>query len=170
MSERGRESHVDRDRVAVTQRDRRHQLERRRPGVAKGDDTVEADLVQVRRLELEHDLRGQIDRSADAHLDAAVDNLIGGLADLGRRALDAAEARLDEVLAVLLEQAPRADVADRADLDELREAVADCESAESEGPRRTLANRQSRELGEVEEGDDRRAASVSDAQPSPTHW
>ena len=108
--------------------------------------------------------------AAKAHLDAAVDDLIGGLADLGRRALDAAEARLDEVLAVLLEQAPRADVADRADLDELREAVADCESAESEGPRRTLANRQSRELGEVEEGDDRRAASVSDAQPSPTHW
>lgn len=126
VRQRRRERHVDRDRVAVAKGNRRHQLERGRPGVAERDDTVETDLVQVRRLELDASASA---REASAHLehdlDAAVDDLVGRLADLLGRALDATEAGLDELLAVLLQQPPGANVADRADLDELRKAVAD---------------------------------------------
>lgn len=38
--------------MPVSQRDSRSELERGRPGVAEGDDSVEAELVQVGRFEL----------------------------------------------------------------------------------------------------------------------
>jgi hypothetical protein len=63
--------------------------------------------------------------TAAEHLDATVANFLGSLLDLLRGALLAAEASLNELLAVLLEKLPGANVADRGDLDEFREAVTD---------------------------------------------
>lgn len=54
VGERGGIGHVDGDGVAVAQGRRGDQLVDRRPGVAVGDDAVQAHLVQVGRLELEH--------------------------------------------------------------------------------------------------------------------
>ncbi len=85
--------------------------------MAECDHTVKAELVQVGRLELEHDL------------DAAVADLLAWLEDALATLLEAV-AGLDELLAVLDEQVVHALLADSRDLDELRRAVADLPDGE----------------------------------------
>jgi hypothetical protein len=62
------EAHVDCDRVAVAERECGRELERRGPGVAERDGAVEADLVQVRRLELGETIRWRLDTTAEMML------------------------------------------------------------------------------------------------------
>lgn len=128
------------DGVAVSEGDAGLKLVGWRPGVAKGNDSVEAELVEVGRLELEHGLNTSV-----ADLGTGRSNLLAAVV---------AERGLDELLAVLDKQIPDGLVADRGDLDELCEAVAD------------LAGRQRPQEREVEEGVQRgvvRAESVQSA-------
>lgn len=130
VSESDRVGHVDGDGVAVSERNSRSKLEGRRPGVTKGDDSVEAKLVQVGGFELEHGL------------DTSVADLGTGCNDV-LAALLVSETGLDELLSVLDKQVPDSLVADRGDFDELGETVSD------------LSNGESLEEGEVEEGVER---------------
>ncbi|KAI3493227.1 hypothetical protein L1887_42067 [Cichorium endivia] len=114
VRERHGPRHVDADSVAVAQRREGRKLERRRDRVTVGDHTVQANLVQVGRLEVEH------------ALDGVAADLVGGCLELlGTRSRGvAAVGGVDEVLAVLGEQVPRVLVRAVEDLDELGRAVA----------------------------------------------
>jgi hypothetical protein len=81
--------------------------------VTVGDDAVEHDLVEVGGLELEH------------LVDTGTADAVGGLLQVVRGAVCAAEARGDEVLAVGVEEVEGGLVGAGRDLDELGEAIAD---------------------------------------------
>jgi hypothetical protein len=98
--------------------------------VAVGNDSVQADLVKVGCLELQH------------LVDAGTVDGISGFPDLLGRIVGAAESGANDLLAVLVEQVKGGKVSTRGDLDQLRESVAD------------LRLRQSAQEGEVEEGVD----------------
>ena len=108
-----RVSHIDGNGVAVAKRYLRHQLVHGRPRMSIRNDTVQHNLMQVRRLQLQH------------LVDARPVDLIGGLADLRACIVRAAERRADDFLAVLVEQVERRQVRTARDFDQLREAVAD---------------------------------------------
>ena len=96
--------------------------------VAVGNDTIEADLVEVRSLELQH------------LVDTGTVDGVGGLFDLLGSALSTTEAGLDELLAVLVEKVKGWLVSTSGDLDQLCKSIAD------------LGNWQSAQETEVEEG------------------
>lgn len=81
--------------------------------MAVGDDAVEHDLVEVGGFEFEH------------LVDAGAADLVGGLLQVVRGAVCAAEAGGDEVLAVGVEEVEGGLVGAGGDLDELGEAIAD---------------------------------------------
>lgn len=130
MRERRRVCHVDADSVAMAQRRVRDQLVQGRPGVTKGDDAVEADLVKVGGFELEH-LKN-----------AGAADCVGSLAEVGGCGVGTAEARANEVFTIAIEKLERAQVGACGYLDELGKAVAD------------LADGQSAQEAKVEEGVD----------------
>ena len=105
--------HVDGDGVTVTERREGSKLKGRRDRVAVGNNTVETDLVKVRRLEVEH------------ALDSVTADGVGSLLELlGIRARGvAAVSGVDEVLAVLDEHAPGVLVSAVEDLDDLGSTV-----------------------------------------------
>ena len=101
--------HVDGDGVTVTERREGSKLKGGGDGVTVGNDTVKTDLVKVRRLEVEHSLDG-----------VAADGVGSLLELLGTRASGVtAVSGVDEVLAVLDEQAPGVLVSAVENLDEL---------------------------------------------------
>jgi hypothetical protein len=100
--------------------------------MSEGDDTVETKLVQVRRLELKHDL--------DA---LPADFVCSGL-ECRVATLNAAELGFNERGAMLNQEIPNALVSDRRDFDKLCKAISD------------LPFRESLEEREVEESDDGR--------------
>jgi len=81
--------------------------------VAICDDSVQADFVEIRCLQLQH------------LMDAFLVDLIRCLADLLGCAIRAPETSLDELLTVLVEQVECVEVGTSRDLDQLGEAVSD---------------------------------------------
>jgi hypothetical protein len=75
------------------------------------DDTVQTDLVEVRRLELQH------------LVDARAVYLIRGIANIVRGIIGAAKARRDQLLAELVEQIECPQMGTARDLDQLGETV-----------------------------------------------
>ena len=95
------------------------------------NDSIQSDLVQVRRLQLQH------------LVDALPVNIIRGLDQLLRASIRSAKTLLNQLLAVLVQQVKGVEMRTRRDLDQLREAVAD------------LSRGQGSQEREVEEGVDR---------------
>lgn len=95
------------------------------------NDPIQSDLMQVRRLQLQH------------LVDPLPVNLIRRLDQLLRASIRAAETLLDQLLAVLVQQVKSVEMGTSRDLDQLREAVAD------------LGRGQGAQEREVEEGVDR---------------
>jgi hypothetical protein len=96
--------------------------------VAVGNDSVQHNLMQIRRLQQQH------------LINARPANLIRNLLNLRVRLVGAPKGRADELLAVPVQQVIRLLVRARRDLDELGEAVADLRDGEGA------------QEGEVEEG------------------
>ncbi len=94
------------------------------------NDSIQADLVQVRRLQLQH------------LVDPFSVDLISRLDQLLRASIRAAKTLLNQLLAVLVQQVKGVEMRTSRDLDQLREAVAD------------LSRGQRSQEREVEEGVD----------------
>jgi len=95
------------------------------------NDPIQSDLMQVRRLQLQH------------LVDPLPVDLIRRLDQLLRTPIRSAKALLNQLLAVLVQQVKGVEMRTRRDLDQLREAVAD------------LSRGQGSQEREVEEGVDR---------------
>ena len=76
------------------------------------DDTVQTNLVEIRRLELQH------------LVDAGAVDLIRGLADVLCRIIRTAKTRSDQLLAELVKQIERPEMSTAGDLNQLCETVA----------------------------------------------
>ena len=83
----------------------------RTPGVAVGNDTVETDLVEVGRLELQH------------LVDARAIDLVRGLADVISCIVTTTELCVDQLLAELVEEIECSEVGAAGDLNQLCETV-----------------------------------------------
>jgi hypothetical protein len=95
------------------------------------NDPIQSDLMQVRRLQLQH------------LMDPLPVDLIRRLDQLLRASIRSAKTLLNQLLAVLVQQVKGVEMRTSRDLDQLREAVAD------------LSSRQGPQEREVEEGVDR---------------
>lgn len=120
--------------MSVTKGDTRSQLERRRPGMSESDDPIQPQLVQVWRFELTH-MSEAATTWRTAHLQHDLDAPVADLLPRGLHALApvlVTEAGLDKILAVFHQEVPYGLLADRRDLDELGETVADLYGCEQE--------------------------------------
>lgn len=75
------------------------------------DDSVETNLMQIRRFQLQH------------LIDTRTVDFVGGLLDFSGLVIDAAKGSLDQFLAVLVEQIKSSKMSATRDLDQLSESV-----------------------------------------------
>lgn len=131
-----------RDGMSVTQRDSRSQFERRRPSMSESDDSVQAEFMQVGRLELcVRSKQAKVSSVSPItgprrwqgphlqhNLDPSMTNLLPWSFHVFPTIL-VTEPCLDQLLAVLDEQVPHSLLAYRGDLDEFGKAVPDLGSS-----------------------------------------